>query len=56
MPKTPDNPKREAPPAAPKSTKLPRKLPDDPIARGVALMREATEKADKPSQKGRGRS
>jgi len=28
--------------AAPKSTKLPRKLPDDPIARGVAIMREAT--------------
>ena len=26
----------------PKSTTLPRKLPDDPIARGVAIMREAT--------------
>jgi hypothetical protein len=26
----------------PKSTKLPRKLPEDPIARGVAIMREAT--------------
>jgi len=26
----------------PKSTKLPRNLPEDPIARGVAIMREAT--------------
>jgi len=31
-------------PQPPKSKKLPRKLPDDPIARGVAIMREATEK------------
>ena len=35
-------------PAPPKSTKLPRKLPEDPIARGVAIMREATEKQAKP--------
>lgn len=28
----------------PKSAKLPRKLPEDPIARGVAIMREATER------------
>ena len=27
----------------PKSKKLPRKLPEDPIARGMAIMREATE-------------
>jgi hypothetical protein len=31
----------------PKSTKLPRKLPDDPIARGVAIMREATSEKSK---------
>ena len=43
MPKVPSRPKRK-PPVPPKSTKLPRKLPDDPIARGVAIMREATEK------------
>ena len=47
MPKTPTAPKRK-PPTAPKSTKLPRKLPDDPIARGVAIMREATGQTDKP--------
>jgi len=41
MPKMPTGPKK--PPAPPKSTKLPRKLPEDPIARGVAIMREATE-------------
>jgi hypothetical protein len=29
-------------PQPPKSKKLPRKLPDDPIALGVAIMREAT--------------
>ncbi len=46
MPKTPQRPKRK-PPKPPKSTKLPRKLPDDPIARGVAIMREATEKTAK---------
>jgi hypothetical protein len=40
VPKVHDGPKR--PPAPPKSKKLPRKLPDDPIARGVAIMREAT--------------
>jgi hypothetical protein len=47
MPKTSTGHK---PPAPPKSTKLPRKLPDDPIARGVAIMREAT--GDKPKKKG----
>jgi hypothetical protein len=34
-------------PKPPKSTKLPRKLPDDPIARGVAIMREATGQSNK---------
>jgi len=34
-------------PKPPKSKKLPRKLPDDPIARGVAIMREATGQAPK---------
>jgi hypothetical protein len=45
VPKAPDAKK------PPKSTKLPRKLPEDPIARGVAIMREATgekPKAGKP--------
>jgi hypothetical protein len=43
MPKPPDAKK------PPKSTKLPRNLPEDPIARGVAIMREATgEKPKKP--------
>jgi hypothetical protein len=41
MPKAPKRPK------PPKSTKLPRKLPEDPIARGVAIMREATGDSDK---------
>lgn len=36
-------------PIPPKSTKLPRKLPDDPIARGVAIMREAT--GEKPKKR-----
>lgn len=45
MPKKPDDKK------PPKSTKLPRKLPEDPIARGVAIMREATERADKPKKR-----
>ena len=45
MPKTPTGPKRPAPP---KSTKLPRNLPEDPIARGVAIMREAT--GEKPKK------
>jgi hypothetical protein len=47
MPKVPSGQKRKAakPPIPPKSKKLPRKLPDDPIARGVAIMREATENA-----------
>ena len=48
MPKKPQAPKGK-PPVPPKSKKLPRKLPDDPIARGVAIMREATdEKPKKP--------
>ena len=46
MPKKPSGSKK--PPTAPKSTKLPRKLPDDPIARGVAIMREATGQSAKP--------
>jgi hypothetical protein len=33
MPKAPD---------PPKSKKLPRKLPEDPVARAMAIMREAT--------------
>lgn len=37
-------PKKATGPKPPKSTKLPRKLPEDPIARGVAIMREATER------------
>lgn len=44
MPKAPTGPKKSKPPVPPKSTKLPRKLPEDPIARGVAIMREATER------------
>lgn len=49
MPKTPTGPKK---PVLPKSTKLPRKLPDDPIALGVAIMREATGQPPKaPSRK-----
>jgi hypothetical protein len=50
MPKGPSGQKGKGkPPVPPKSTKLPRKLPDDPIARGVAIMREATEgKPKKP--------
>ena len=42
MPKKSQDPKGK-PPVPPKSTKLPRKLPEDPIARGVAVMREAAE-------------
>jgi hypothetical protein len=38
-------------PKPPKSTKLPRKLPEDPIARGVAIMREATGEKTKTSKK-----
>jgi hypothetical protein len=53
MPKVPDGPKQPRPPEPPKSTKLPRKLPDDPIARGVAIMREATAEKSKPSKKPR---
>ena len=48
MPKKPQAPKGK-PPVPPKSKKLPRKLPDDPIARGVAIMREAT--AGKPKKR-----
>jgi hypothetical protein len=48
MPKKAADQKRKAPSAS-KSTKLPRKLPDDPIARGVAIMREAT--GEKPKGK-----
>ncbi len=44
----PKRPQGQNPPVPPKSTKLPRKLPEDPIARGVAIMREATEKPKKP--------
>lgn len=29
-------------PVPPKSKKLPRKLPDDPVSRAVSIMREAT--------------
>ena len=29
-------------PTPPKSKKLPRKLPEDPVARAMAIMREAT--------------
>ena len=46
VPKGPQGQKRKAAkaPSAPKSKKLLRKLPEDPIARGVAIMRdEATE-------------
>ena len=38
MPK-PKDPKRKAP-TVPRSKKLPRDLPEDPVARGVAIMRE----------------
>ena len=48
MPKGPQGQKRKAP-AAPKSKKLPRKLPDDPVSRAVQIMREATE--DKPKRR-----
>ena len=49
MAKKPSGRKTKAP-SAPKSTKLPRKLPEDPIARGVAIMREATEGKPKPKR------
>jgi hypothetical protein len=52
MPKGPQGQKRKAKaPSAPKSKKLPRKLPEDPIARGVAIMREATGEKPTPSKK-----
>ena len=41
MPKAPKGPKGK-PPTAPKSRKIPRKQPEDPIALGVQIMREAT--------------
>jgi hypothetical protein len=44
MPKTPTGHKKPKSRMAIASKKLPRKLPDDRIARGVAIMREATEK------------
>lgn len=44
-------PKKPKAPVPPKSKKLPRKLPDDPIARGVAIMREATEGKTAKSKK-----
>jgi hypothetical protein len=49
VPKGPNGQKRKAAkaPTAPKSKKLPRKLPDDPISRAVQITREATEKATK---------
>lgn len=34
----------------PKSTKLPRKLPDDPVSRAVQIMREATGEKPKPKK------
>lgn len=43
MPKGPQGPK------PPKSKKLPRKLPDDPVSRAVHIMREAT--GEKPKKK-----
>ncbi len=44
MPKGPNGQKD-----APKSKKLPRKLPEDPVSRAVAIMREAT--GEKPTKK-----
>ena len=38
----PKGPQGQKPPVPPKSKKLPRKLPDDPVSRAVAIMREAT--------------
>ncbi|HKU65285.1 MAG TPA: hypothetical protein VJQ06_09515 [Rhizomicrobium sp.] len=40
----PKGPQRQKPP---KSKKLPRKLPENPIARGVAIMRQAIGLPDK---------
>jgi len=38
-------------PHPPKSKKLPRKLPEDPVSRAVHIMREATgESKEKPSK------
>lgn len=47
MPKGPQGQKRKAP-SAPKSKKLPRKLPEDPVSRAVAIMRDAT--GEKPKR------
>ena len=33
-------------PKPPKSKKLPRKLPEDPVSRAVAIMRETTERLE----------
>jgi hypothetical protein len=41
VPKGPSGQKRKAPPA-PKSKKLPRNLPEDPVSRAVSIMRTAT--------------
>ena len=38
-------------PAPPKSNKLPRKLPEDPVSRAVAIMRQATGEKPKPPTK-----
>lgn len=51
MPKTPTGPVNPKGKIPPKSTKLPRKLPDDPVARAMTIMREATDKHEK-SKKG----
>ena len=50
MPKGPQGQKRKAAkaPTPPKSTKMPRKLPDDPVSRAVQIMREATGEKPKP--------
>ncbi len=37
-------------PNPPKSKKLPRKLPDDPVSRAVQIMREATGQKSQPSK------
>jgi hypothetical protein len=39
-------------PQPPKSKKLPRKLPEDPVSRAVHIMREAT--GDAPTKKAKG--
>lgn len=53
MPKGPQGQKRKATkaPTAPKSKKLPRKLPEDSISRAVQIMREATGEKTSPALK-----